>query len=77
MVNINLQQSESSAGSTASHTVSGTGLSTRISLNGGSDTLKWSSHFGIYDYHWAHEVKIMHKFKSVEKVSTINKRKLF
>lgn len=74
MVHVNTQQSESPAGSTPSHTVRFTDLNIHISLNSGTYVLKWSSGFGIYDY-WACEIKMTCKFKSMERVSTMNKKK--
>ncbi|KFO32503.1 hypothetical protein H920_06064 [Fukomys damarensis] len=74
MVHVNTQQSESSAGSTPSHTVRFTDLNIEISLNSGTYVLKWSSGFGIYDYR-ARKVKLMCKLKSTGRVSTTNKKK--
>lgn len=65
---------QSSTGSIPSHTVSFTDLNICISLNSVTYILKWSSDFGIYDY-WAFGVKAICKFKSMEKVSTINQKK--
>lgn len=73
MVHVNTQQSESSAGSTPSHTVGFTDLNTHTSCNSGTYVLKWSSGFGIYD-NWACGVKVIYKFKSMERVSTFNKK---
>ena len=75
MVHVNTQQSESSAGSTPSHTVTFTDLNIHISLNSGTYVLKWSSGFGIYDY-WACGVKITCKFKSMEKGSNIQQKEI-
>lgn len=72
MVHVNTHQSESSAGSPPSHTVGFTDLNTLISCNSGTYVLKRSSGFGIYD-NWACRVKVMCKFKSMERVSTFNK----
>lgn len=74
MVHVNTQQSESSAGSTPSHTVRFTDLNIHISSNSGTYVLKWSSGFGIQDY-WAYRVKTMCHFKSMDRVSTTNKKK--
>ena len=73
MVHVNPQQSESPAGSAPHHTVRFTDLNIRISLNSGTYVLEWSSGFGICDY-WARGVKVMCKFKLIERVSTNNER---
>ncbi|KAK2105497.1 Protein TASOR 2 [Saguinus oedipus] len=67
MVHVIIQQSESSAGSTPSHTVSFTDLNIHIALNSGAYVLKWSSGFGIYAS-WELD------FKYVMKVSSLKKR---
>lgn len=55
MVRVDIQQLESSPGSTQSHSVRFTDLDINISLNSSAYGFKWSGGFGIYD-HWVYGI---------------------